>query len=132
MSAEVFLAFEVAHTQTLRPLEYTQAKQKPRQEAASAPHGPSSSVDLRTRTFQSPPCISVACVPVSLGGILGSHFHEKLNLFLSFFTHGREMCRQRLAQGHLVCNGTPVPTLLTPESFPREVSSSHPIQVSLP
>lgn len=44
MSAEVFLAFEVAHTQTLRPLEYTQAKQKPRQEAASAPHGPSSSV----------------------------------------------------------------------------------------
>lgn len=44
MSAEVFLAFEVAHTQTLRPLEYIQAKQKPRQEAASAPHGPSSSV----------------------------------------------------------------------------------------
>lgn len=131
MSAEVFLAFEVAHTQTLRPLEYTQAKQKPRQEAASAPHGPSSSVGRElwsTRGQGHSKVLPAFLLPASL--CPWEVFHEKLNLFLSFFTQGREICRQRLAQGHLDCNGTPVPTLLTPESFPREVSSSHPIQVS--
>lgn len=32
--------------------------------------------------------------------------------------------QQGLAQGHLVCNWTPGPRLLTPEAFPGQVSSS--------